>query len=188
MSTNEWYTPAKYTEAARAVMGGIDLDPASCELANKTVQANRIYAKADNGLEKLWYGRIWLNPPFGRIQTPGEKINQGIWIHKLVSEYQAGRTHQAVLLTTCRPDTSWFHVLWDFPICFADHKVGFYLPEEGRILQEHSHAHGTLFVYMGPHEDTFLQIFSRFGRIVRAIDSPKPRPACRELWEEGIGA
>ena len=48
--TNEWYTPAKYIEAARKVMGGIDLDPATCELANKTVKATKYHTKENNGL------------------------------------------------------------------------------------------------------------------------------------------
>ena len=184
MSTNEWYTPSKYIEAARATMGSIELDPASCAFANETVKAKHYYTAEENGLELPWYGRVWLNPPFGRSQMPGKKMNQGLWIRKLLQEWEMGHVLQAVLLTTCRPDTSWFHPLWQFPICFADHKVGFYLPEEGQILQEHSHAHGTLFVYLGFDEQRFIDIFSRFGRIARAIDTPKAKPISRELWWE----
>jgi hypothetical protein len=38
----EWYTPAYCLEFVRAVLGTIDLDPASCVLAQKTVQAKRL--------------------------------------------------------------------------------------------------------------------------------------------------
>lgn len=187
MSTNEWYTPARYVNAARQVMGSIDLDPASCKFANETVKAEHYYTEEENGLEQLWFGRVWLNPPFERSQTPGKKTNQGFWIRKLLQQWEIGHVTQAVLLTTCRPDTSWFAPLWQFPICFADHKVGFYVPEEGQILQEHSHAHGTLFVYLGMWEQTFIEVFSKFGRIAKAIDTPsKVQPVARELWEVAV--
>lgn len=64
--SNEWYTPLKYIEAARAVMGGIDLDPASNESAQQWIKAKQFYIKDDDGLHKPWYGRLWLNPPYGR--------------------------------------------------------------------------------------------------------------------------
>ena len=49
-NSNEWYTPTQYVEAARRVLGGIDLDPASCEVANATVKATRYLTKDDDGL------------------------------------------------------------------------------------------------------------------------------------------
>jgi ParB family chromosome partitioning protein len=62
--TPEWYTPSKYVEAARQVLGEIELDAASCELANKWVKADKYFSIEDNSLWQMWQAKtVWLNPP-----------------------------------------------------------------------------------------------------------------------------
>lgn len=90
--SSEWYTPPKYIEAAREVMGGIDLDPASCATANQIVKATAYYTKEQNGLEQNWKGRVWLNPPYGRTvrMKATRKSTIGLFIEKLLQEYEHG--------------------------------------------------------------------------------------------------
>jgi hypothetical protein len=46
----EWQTPGPYIELARAVLGGIDLDPASSAAAQERVKATTIFTQQDDGL------------------------------------------------------------------------------------------------------------------------------------------
>lgn len=85
----EYYTPGFVTDAARYVMGAIDLDPASSVKANETVKAKRFFTKDIDGLSRRWEGKVFMNHPFGiaektcdhhklRIQGPAEE--PGAWI------------------------------------------------------------------------------------------------------------
>lgn len=176
--SNEWYTPARYIEAARSVMGGIDLDPASCELANRTVRAKRYYSKEDDGLTKPWHGRVWLNPPYGRG-------NQTQFISKITQEYQKGNVSQAIVLSEADTDASWFQPLWSHLICFCNHIVHFYRPAYERTKKHPTGVHmfGTCLAYLGSHELLFIEVFSQFGRIAKAIDTPRQRVTPQSLWE-----
>jgi hypothetical protein len=156
--TVEWYTPARYIEAARQVLGGIDLDPASSAQANETVKAAGIYTQFDDGLGHDWHGRVWLNPPYGK--------GTGEFTTKLVEEHAAGRVTAAVLLINAYGfDSGWFQPLWDRLLCFTNHRIVFTSPQRGTG----GPANANLFVYFGPDEGRFLEVFQEFGRIVRAV-------------------
>lgn len=153
---NEWYTPARYIEHARAVLGAIDLDPASCPAANQTVRAAKFYSVKVDGLRPEWSGRVWLNPPYGRLA--------GDFTRKLLNEYAAGRVSAAVVLVNAHcTDTSWFGGLWDHALCFTDHRIDFDSGERGK---DSSSTHGSVFAYLGPDPAKFADIFSAFGAVV----------------------
>jgi len=104
----EWYTPQNIIEAARLTMGKIDLDPASCETANRTVKATRFFSLVDSGLAQEWHGRVWMNHPFGRD-------NNALWIKKLIGEYESGRIVQACCITFASTSEEWYRPLLSYP-------------------------------------------------------------------------
>jgi hypothetical protein len=58
-----WFTPTEIVEAARQVLGRIDIDPASCAKAQEVIQAGLFFTEAENGLAQKWRGRVWLINP-----------------------------------------------------------------------------------------------------------------------------
>lgn len=156
--TEEWYTPARYLRLVRALMGGIDLDPASCSVAQRTVQAARYFSAADNGLAHPWPGRVFLNPPYGR--GPGGLSNQKLWSQRLIEQYRQGITTEAILLVTAATSEKWFQALWAYPICFTHHRIAF-VDAEGR--KKKGNTKGAAFVYMGDQIERFAEIFSAEG-------------------------
>lgn len=161
--SNEWYTPLRYVDAARELMGQIDLDPATSEQANETVGAKKIYTPADDGFAKQWKGRVWLNPPYGREE--GEGSNQARWTQKLIDEYKAGRVTEAVLLVNAAPANKWFSHLWDYLICFTDHRIRFESPGGEASQPTHSNA----IVYLGNNTKGFIKHFAQFGAIAKRV-------------------
>lgn len=154
-SENEWFTPEEYIDAARQVMGDIDLDPATAQAAQKLIQARSFYTKQDNGLIKEWHGRIWLNPPYAQPWIAE-------FISKLAIERKAGRVSEAITLTHNYTDTAWFHELAGVAtaICFTRGRVKFY--EGSKIAAP---TQGQAFAYLGENVGRFTEIFRPVGFI-----------------------
>jgi len=156
--SNEWYTPAKYIEAARRVLGGFDVDPASNDRANQTVRATVYYTKENSGLDKDWPGRVWLNPPYGGLS--------GAFVARLVEQVKAGITTEAIVLVNANStETKWFAPMWDYTLCFTDHRIDFETPTGAR----NGSTHGSVFVYIGKNVETFAREFDPFGYIVARL-------------------
>jgi len=151
----DWWTPKKYIDAAHEVMGGIDLDPASCAEANKTVRAKKFYSRQDNGLDRSWQGRIFLNPPYGKECAE--------FIEKFFNDYGSSFQEGIILVNSRATDADWFQPLFEGVVCFTDHRIDFDSPGEKTT----SSTHGSCFVYFGPNEEKFAEIFSSFGSVVK---------------------
>jgi hypothetical protein len=153
--TNEWYTLAEYIEAARAVLGEIDLDPASVAVANQVVKAKRFFTLADDGLRQIWKGCVWLNPPWG---DEGPKF-----VQKLLQSYAERNVTAAVLLVNSHATSSkWFQPLWDFTLCFTCPRIRYWQPDSNAT----SPNSGSVFIYFGADRERFKDVFSTYGAIV----------------------
>tara|TARA_A100001201_G_C4038607_1_gene185941 strand:- start:357 stop:863 length:507 start_codon:yes stop_codon:yes gene_type:complete len=88
----DWWTPPEVFEKLGLQF---DLDPAAPQGGVPWLPTNNYYTKEDNGLEKDWYGNVWLNPPYGRFT--------GSWLDKFI-EHGNG-----IALVFARTETIWFH-------------------------------------------------------------------------------
>ena len=147
---NERYTPKEYIDAAREVLGTIDLDPASSVLANETVQAKKFFTAEDDGLAHEWFGNIWLNPPYSKDLLP-----------RFAEKFAKSHFSQAIVLVHNATETRWFLNFISnasavvFPIGRVDCKT------PGENLN--TPLQGSAIIYSGDNTERFLEVFSRFG-------------------------
>ncbi|MEO0965824.1 MAG: DNA N-6-adenine-methyltransferase [Planctomycetota bacterium] len=153
----EWYTPREYIEMAREVMGGIDLDPASCEAAQANVLADAYFTRDDDGLSHEWRGRVWLNPPYANADITA-------FTDKLCDEVGSGRVSQAILLTHNYTDTAWFHKVQSHAhaVCLTRGRIRFERADSAKA----SPTQGQAFFYFGNQADRFADVFDSVGSVI----------------------
>lgn len=154
---NEWYTPQEHIERARTVLGGIDLDPATSELANQVVRAEKIFTAKDDGISREWHGRVWLNPPYAQPAI-------AYFADKMASEYESGRVSAAIALTHNYTDTAWFHRLANAcdAICFTRGRIAFESPSGEKAAP----TQGQSFFYFGDNHAAFRSAFGSVGVVM----------------------
>ena len=88
-----WLTPPHIL----AALGRFDVDPCACMAPRPWSTADRHFTREDDGMSRPWYGRVWLNPPYG----PPNVIAP--WMRRM-AEHQFGTA-----LIFARTDTAMFH-------------------------------------------------------------------------------
>ena len=94
--TPEWATPQKVFDKLAAEYGPFDLDPCATP---ENAKCPVFYTCHDNGLMLPWFGRVFMNPPYGRVI--------GQWMRKAYEESVRGVF--VVCLIPARTDTIWWH-------------------------------------------------------------------------------
>jgi hypothetical protein len=122
MGSDAWLTPPDWIGA----LGGpesFDLDPCAAPHAPEPWPTARThYRQAErDGLRAPWFGRVWVNPPYG---TQAER-----WVARL-AEHGRG-----TLLVAARTETrTWRRHIWGAAtgVLFVDHRPHFHRPDGTR--------------------------------------------------------
>lgn len=164
-----WRTPIEILRRADALMGGIDLDPASSHEANMDTRATR-YFQDDRGmgsLDKPWGtpespSRIWLNPPGGKFPKghPLEGVSRvkAFWA-KLTYEYRMAHVSQACFLSFSMEAAQTTQVyqkelenqdnILCWPTVFFSRRLAF---RDGTGKPVKGNTHGSCLTYLGSAE------------------------------------
>jgi hypothetical protein len=177
--SNEHYTPPEVVEAARTVLGKIECDPFSCELANEVVGAELYYTAEDDGFAQDWYGRVFCNPPGGVLEKKAQLANgatrssSAVAWAKLLEEYDAGNVHSAIFvgfnLEVMRMTQLASRSCLDFPFCVPRERLHFW--GESVPFDTGAPQYPNVLVYVPPKGNHVLRAFfrdtfSQFGKVV----------------------
>lgn len=185
-----WLTPVDFLALVVAVLGAIDMDPASNKAS--LVPANsHCYGGERDGLTAPWLGRLFVNPPYG-TKIP-------LWCERMHIVAKRLRSIDSMIaLLPARVDTEWCQrhvlesadawVLWSGRITFwrawdeakLRKLTGLDLPppfrrlESGLVVGPDLDKHGrpspapfpSLVPYWGPDPVAFGRVFRQHGTLV----------------------
>lgn len=130
--TSEWYTPPGIFDALGL---RFDLDPCSPGPGH-WVPASEYFTKEVNGLSREWFGRVFMNPPFGR------RHGHVPWLKKFLDH------GNGIAIVRAYTSSDWFHELMPRAqgLLFPAGKTKFIRPD-GTVGG--SPGHGVVLVAMG---------------------------------------
>jgi ParB family chromosome partitioning protein len=165
--SDEWFTPPDIIQRVRQALGGIDLDPASCAKANEVVGAGEYYDADRNGLVLPWHGRVFCNPPGGKV---GNRSKMGLFWDKLLCENAISGLRGSVFLCfsleAAQSTQQYRRSILDYPFCVPAKRVRF-VPGDGGRAEAPSHSNAIVYVPGSDNRtDAFVRAFDSLGKVV----------------------
>ena len=144
--SDDWRTPTRILEPVVTTLGEIDLDP--CADDEREVPAANHMTKADDGLAQDWFGRIYMNPPYGGVIAA--------WVDKLIDSYQVGAVDAAVALVPARTDTKWMRQFAEYPRAYIWGRISFSDSDTAAPFPSCA-------IYLGDDTPRFISAFAELG-------------------------
>ena len=184
----DYVSPPDVIGAATAFFGGtIDLDPASSDLANTVVGANRYFTFLENGIFQDWRAKsVYLYPPRDFLehtdqpkdtrlfvkQTRFKKSAQRVWLELAMRKYSKQEYNEAIIFLTSTEvaliTTQKLGI--DLPICVLKERPRLIQEENGLPKLPSVKCHGFV-LYVPSYINTekriydFKEVFSNLGRV-----------------------
>ena len=150
--------PRVHSPFGRSVMGEIDLDP--CSDPGHNVIAKHHFTEVDDGLTQNWFGRVFINPPYGKT---GKVSNAEIWVDYLINSPDVT---ESISLISANMETGYSQKMLAAAdaVCFPSSRIDFISPDGNA---KKANTRGSAIWYRGPNVDRFLGEFSKHGAVVR---------------------
>lgn len=111
----DWATPQKLFTLWDSIYGPFVLDVCATK---ENTKCKMYFTPETDGLNHVWWGNCWMNPPYGR------EISK--WMKKAFEEVKEKNANKVVCLVPARTDTYWWHdYVMPFKVIFLQGRIKF---------------------------------------------------------------
>ena len=184
----DFVSPPELIGITTSFFGGqIDLDPASSEVANTLISADKFFTQNDDGIKQTWKAKsLYLYPPrdfLNNDEQPKDpyifkkrkrfqRSAQRVWLETCLRKYRKNEFDEAIVFLTSSEVAllTTQKIGLDLPLCIAKERPELLIDAPGLPKLGRTRCFG--FVYYFPSSNNtekrigeFIDLYSSFGRV-----------------------
>lgn len=184
----DFVSPPELIGITTSFFGGqIDLDPASSEVANTLISADKFFTQKDDGIRQTWRAKsLYLYPPrdfLNNDEQPKDpyifkkrkrfqRSAQRVWLETCLRKYRKNEFDEAIVFLTSSEVAllTTQKIGLDLPLCVAKERPQLLIDAPGLPKLGRTRCFG--FVYYFPSSKNtekrigeFIELYSSFGRV-----------------------